>query len=49
MRYKEDRLALMRLCVGICTFDMRWQVMPAHSIISLVSTASEPETELTVG
>lgn len=27
----------MRLCVGICTYDLRWQVMPAPFIISLVS------------
>lgn len=35
MRYKEDRLALMRLCAGI-TYIMilRCQVMPPHYFIS---------------
>lgn len=52
MRYKEEHLALMRLCVGICTYDLRWQVHACtfHNLIGELShTAGDPETELTVG
>lgn len=55
MRYKEDRLALMRLCAGI-TYIMilRCQVMPPHYFIfrggcELSNSASDPETELALG